>query len=273
MPEHGASAVAFVSHGAPSLALDMAEPTHGFLKGFGRALGKPRAVLCISAHWDTLAPALTAGEAPATIHDFHGFPEPLYRLRYPAPGAPWLALRVRELLAAIGIDAHLDLRRGLDHGAWVPLMLMYPDADVPVVQLSVQTRRSAEAHLALGAALAPLAAEGVLVLGSGGATHALGEAFAAMRDAVGAPTPAWAQGFDAWLRDALGSGDRAALARWQDAPDAARNHPTPEHFLPLLVAAGAGQGAAASVHSGFAWSVLSMAAYRWPSHGATDAAR
>ncbi len=265
--------VAFVSHGAPSLALDAGDPTYAFLTGFGRALGKPRAVLCISAHWDTMQPALTAVDAPATIHDFFGFPEPLYALRYPAPGAPWLALRARELLAAIGLDAQLDLRRGLDHGAWVPLMLMYPAADVPVVQLSVQTRLSAAHHLALGRALAPLAAEGVLVLGSGGATHALGEAFAAMRDAADAPTPAWTQLFDVWLRDVLARDDRAALEAWQDAPFAARNHPTPEHFLPLLVAAGAGQGAAASVHSGFAWSLLSMAAYRWPSDGAVHATR
>ena len=265
--------VAFVSHGAPSLALDRGNPTHAFLAGFGVALGKPRAVLCISAHWDTAQPALTAGDALATIHDFFGFPEPLYALRYPAPGAPWLALRVRELLAAIGVDAHLDLRRGLDHGAWVPLMLMYPEADVPVVQLSVQTRRSAAEHLALGAALAPLATEGVLVLGSGGATHALGEAFAAHRSDSGTATPAWASRFDGWLRDALVRGDRAALERWQAAPDAARNHPTHEHFLPLLVAAGAGSGSAAPVHSDFDWSVLSMAAYRWPSRGMADAAR
>lgn len=263
--------VAFVSHGAPSLALDHADPTHAFLRGFGPALGKPRAVLCISAHWDTTGPALTAGDAPATIHDFSGFPEPLYALRYPAPGAPWLALRVRELLAVIGQDAHLDLRRGLDHGAWVPLMLMYPDASVPVVQLSVQTRLSAAHHLALGRALAPLAAEGVLVLGSGGATHALGEAFASQRAAMQAgstaSTPAWAARFDGWLRDALTRGDHAALERWHDAPDAARNHPTAEHFLPLLVAAGAGSGAATLANSGFAWSVLSMAAYRWPAAG------
>src|SRR5688572_13229072 len=96
--------VAFVSHGAPSLALDTRDPTHAFLTGFGRALGRPRAVLCVSAHWDTVQPSLTAGDAPATIHDFFGFPEPLYALRYPAPGAPWLALRVRELLSGIGID-------------------------------------------------------------------------------------------------------------------------------------------------------------------------
>ena len=266
------AAVAFVSHGAPSLALDRDDPTHAFLTGFGAALGQPRAVLCISAHWDTVQPALTAGDAPATIHDFFGFPEPLYQLRYPAPGAPWLALHVRELLAGIGEDAHLDLRRGLDHGAWVPLMLMYPAADVPVVQLSVQTRRSAAQHLALGRALAPLAAEGVLVLGSGGATHALGEAFATMRAGAAAPTPAWARRFDDWLRDALQRDDRTALAAWETAPDAMRNHPTPEHFLPLLVAAGAGLGAATPVHSGFAWSVLSMAAYSWAATGGAHAA-
>lgn len=256
--------VAFVSHGAPSLALDPADPTHGFLRGFGLALGKPRAVLCVSAHWDTAQPALTASDQPATIHDFYGFPEPLYAIRYAAPGAPWLALRARELLAAAGIDAHLDLRRGLDHGAWVPLMLMYPEADVPVVQLSVQSGRSAADHLALGAALAPLAAEGVLVLGSGGATHALGEAFARRERPIA--TPEWARAFDGWLADALARGDLAALERWTDAPQARRNHPTPEHFLPLLVAAGAARGTALRVHEGYGWSVISMAAYRWDGH-------
>lgn len=260
--------IAFVSHGAPSLALDTAEPTHRFLRGFGAALGatsgRPRGIVCISAHWDTATPAITAGEAPATIHDFHGFPAPLYDLRYPAPGSPALALRVRELLAAAGHDAHLDLRRGLDHGAWVPLMLMYPDADVPVVQLSVQSGQDGAHHLALGRALAPLAAEGVLVLGSGGATHPLAEALRVDWSHSPDLTEPWTAAFDLWLAERVEHGDEAALAGWHHAPHAQRVHPTPEHFLPLLVAAGAAQGArGARVHGGWAYHLLSMAAFQW----------
>ena len=260
--------VAFVSHGAPTLALDADDPTHRFLRGFGDALaaaGRPRGIVCVSAHWDTPTPAITAGEAPATIHDFFGFPAPLYALRYPAPGSPALAQRVRALLADAGHDAHLDLRRGLDHGAWVPLMLMYPQADVPVVQLSVQSQRDGAHHLSVGRALAPLAAEGVLVLGSGGATHPLREAFAAHAHGRTGPTETWTAAFDLWLAEAVERGDHAALAAWERAPHAARNHPTPEHFLPLLVAAGAGAGArGARVHGGWAYHLISMAAFRWP---------
>ena len=274
--------VAFVSHGAPSLALDAADPTHAFLRGFGDALaasahpqgcaasahpegcGKPRAILCISAHWDTVAPALTAGDEPATIHDFYGFPEPLYALRYPAPGSPALALRVRELLAAAGHDAHLDLRRGLDHGAWLPLMLMYPEAEVPVVQLSVQSQASGAHHLAIGRALAPLRAEGILVFGSGGATHPLGEALRATVEPDEGSPAEWTAGFDRWLTERIEQGDRAALADWHQAPHAERNHPTPEHFVPLLVAAGAaGEARGSRVHAGWAYRHLSMAAFRW----------
>ena len=257
--------VAFVSHGAPSLALDTSDPTHAFLRGFGATLaaaaGKPRGIVCISAHWDTATPAVTAGEAPATIHDFQGFPEPLYAVRYPAPGAPALALRVREMLASAGHDTHLDLRRGLDHGAWVPLMLMFPAADVPVVQLSVQSRRDGAYHLALGHALAPLRAEGVLILASGGATHPLSEAF---RADPHLPPTEWALAFDEWLRDCVVRGDRDTLAAWQHAPHALRNHPTPEHFVPLLVAAGAaGAARGIRVHQGWVYQLLSMAAFRW----------
>jgi len=260
--------VAFVSHGAPTLALDAEDPTHRFLRGFGATLGaragRPRGIVCISAHWDTETPAITAAESPATIHDFHGFPQALYAQRYPAPGSPPLALRVRELLAEADHDAHLDLRRGLDHGAWVPLMLMHPAADVPVVQLSVQSGSDGAHHLALGRALAPLSAEGVLVLGSGGATHPLAEALRVDWSASAGPTEPWTAAFDAWLLERVEAGDEAALADWTAAPQARRNHPTPEHFLPLLVAAGAAAGARGRrVHDGWAYHLLSMAAFRW----------
>ena len=158
----------FVSHGAPSLPLEET-PARGFLEGLGGELGRPEAVLCVSAHWETAAPALSLAASPETIHDFFGFPEALYRLRYPAPGAPDLARRAAALLGAAGQEASLVEDRGLDHGAWIPLMLMYADAGVPVTQLSVLTGDGPTAHLALGRALAPLRAEGVLILGSGGA--------------------------------------------------------------------------------------------------------
>ena len=259
-----AAPVAFVSHGAPSLVLEHSDPTHAFLSGFGRTLGAPRAILCVSAHWDTPTPALTMAVDPATIHDFHGFPPALYALRYPAPGAPWLALRARELLAAAGIDAHLDTRRGLDHGAWAPLYLMFPEAAVPVVQLSVQSGATGAHHLGVGRALAPLAAEGVLVLGSGGATHPLGEA---LRADPAQPLPGWVREFDGWLERAVTAGDFASLADWPHAPQAPRNHPTPEHFLPLLVAAGAAGDAGRVAHRGASWGLLSMAAFRWGAAG------
>jgi 4,5-DOPA dioxygenase extradiol len=186
-------------------------------------------------------------------------------LRYPAPGSPALAQRVRALLAAAGHDAHLDLRRGLDHGAWVPLMLMFPQADLPVVQLSVQSQRDGAHHLSVGRALAPLAGEGVLVLGSGGATHPLAEALRGDWSRSPPPTEPWSAAFDLWLAERIEQGDAAALADWPRAPHAARNHPTPEHFLPLVVAAGAAGGArGARVHAGWAYHLLSMAAFRWP---------
>src|SRR4051812_40049558 len=142
----------FVSHGAPTLALDTC-PAREFLKDLGSKLGKPRAILAISAHWETAAPAVNRVAVNPTIHDFYGFPEELYRMRYPAPGSVELAERTQKLLAAAGLVTEIDEERGLDHGAWVPLMLMYPNADVPVAQLSIQTERGPEHHLKLGRAL------------------------------------------------------------------------------------------------------------------------
>jgi 4,5-DOPA dioxygenase extradiol len=249
----------FVSHGAPTLALDAGE-TGAAWQQLARELPRPKAVLCISAHWTTAAPAVSGPARNDTIHDFQGFPAPLYQISYPAPGDPALAERVARLLSGGGMSAGIDRSRGLDHGAWVPLRLMYPNADVPTVQLSVQPGRDAAWHHRMGELLEPLRGEGVLILGSGGAVHNL-------RSVAweGGPAPAWAQAFDDWLAAALADGRTADLLDWRHAPHARQAQPTDEHFLPLFVALGAaGKGAHGTrLHHGFTLGSLSMAAFKF----------
>ena len=258
----------FVSHGAPTLVTDPV-PTKSFLRGLGSALPRPRAILCVSAHWDTTAPRLGAAPHPQTMYDFYGFPDELYAMTYPAPGDPALAERAAQLLTAAQIPATLDGQRGLDHGAWVPLSLMHPQADIPVVQLSIQSHLSPRHHLELGRALAPLRAEGVCILASGNATHNLREVFS--HDIFEPPAP-YAKAFADWLTARVESGapaDTAALLDYlAQGPNGSKNHPTPDHYLPLLVALGAGlgpDGAATGriLHDGYTYGVLSMAAYAW----------
>jgi 4,5-DOPA dioxygenase extradiol len=249
----------FLSHGAPTLVFEDI-PARSFMSGLGADLGPVKAILCVSAHWDTDAPRVSGAPAPETIHDFYGFPDELYRLRYDAPGAPELAKRVASLLSAAGPGCAIDASRGLDHGAWNPLMLIYPAAGIPVTQLSIQARRDPAHHLALGRALRPLRAEGVLVLASGGAVHNLRQ-FAVDRER---PAP-WATSFDDWLADRISAGDEAALTGYRATrPDGKLAHPTDEHFLPLFVAMGAGGGKPGrALHRGFAHGSLSMASYAW----------
>jgi len=249
----------FVSHGAPTLVFEDI-PARSFLAGLGATVGRPQAVLCVSAHWDTAAPTVSAARRPETIHDFYGFPEELYRLRYPAPGAPDVARRAAGLLREAGLDCAIDETRGLDHGAWNPLLLIFPEADLPVAQLSVQARQGPAAHLALGRALAPLRAEGVLVMGSGGAVHNLRQFHADRKT----PAP-WAIAFDDWLAERIAAGDDEALVNYRAVrADGHLAHPTDEHFLPLFVALGAGDGAPGrALHRSFAHGSLSMAAYAW----------
>ncbi len=182
----------FVSHGAPTLAVEENDTTE-FLRRLGGELTRPRAVLCVSAHWNTRTPAVSAAEEPETIHDFGGFPRELYRISYPAPGAPALAARVADILGASGLACDVSRERGLDHGAWVPLRLMYPSADVPVAQLSIQPQQDPAYHFRLGRLLAPLRAEGVLVLATGSVTHNLG------RLGAGGEPPDWARQFEEWI--------------------------------------------------------------------------
>ncbi|MBS0340237.1 MAG: dioxygenase [Proteobacteria bacterium] len=224
----------FISHGAPTFAI---EPglAGAQLNALGRALEKPRAVVIVSPHWMTRGIQVGAAARPGTIHDFGGFPAALYQLGYPAPGAPELAQRIVDLFAQAQVAASLNEHQGLDHGAWVPLMHLYPDADVPVVQVSMPAGLDPIGSFELGRVLAPLADEGVLIVGSGSLTHNLYE----FRGGTVDEAP-YAREFTGWIRAAVLAGDREALLHaLERAPHASRAHPTAEHFLPLLVALGA----------------------------------
>jgi 4,5-DOPA dioxygenase extradiol len=248
----------FVSHGAPTLMLeDIA--ARDFMIGLGDQLPRPKAILCVSAHWETEEPTVSAAPQPTTIRDFYGFPDALYQLRYAAPGAPDLAHRVVELIASAGSRCSVDHDRGLDHGAWNPLMLIYPRADIPVTQLSIQSSLDPVHHVAIGRALRPLREEGVLLLASGGAVHNLRQFH------VDRERPAsWAVSFDAWLSDRISSGDEQALIAYRETrPEARLAHPREEHFMPLFVALGAGGGKGRALHRSFAHGSLSMAAFAW----------
>jgi 4,5-DOPA dioxygenase extradiol len=209
-------------------------------EALGRRLPRPKAILISSAHWETNLPMLTGSAKPETIHDFSGFPEPLYRIRYPAPGAPGVAQRAQSLLKEAGFTAAIDGCRGLDHGAWAPLLYAYPEADVPVVQLSVQPDLGPGHHLAMGRALRKLSDEGVLVIGSGHMTHNLRD-WVRSGDRSGNTAPApYAVEFQAWVNDKIVRRDFETLADYRSrSPHGVRAHPTDEHFLPLFVALGA----------------------------------
>jgi 4,5-DOPA dioxygenase extradiol len=254
----------FVSHGAPTLPLEKGVPAREFLAGLGPRYPAATAVLCISAHWNTPRAAVNAVGQPATIHDFYGFPSELYRISYPARGSPDLAGRVADLLDAAGITCDTDRNRGLDHGAWVPLMLMFPEANLPVVQLSIQGHLDPARHLALGEAIASLRNENVLVIGSGGAVHPLGDPSVSLGEGV--PTGKWAIAFNDWLTGILTAGDRRSLTTYRSiAPSAEHAHPYPDHFMPLISALGAaGEKARGKViHQSWYWGNLGMGAYEF----------
>lgn len=252
----------FISHGAPTLAIDGSAASR-FLAGFGRTLGKPRGILMLSAHFESGVATVTSGTSPPTIYDFGGFPPVLYQMKYPAPGDPALAGRIAAMLEEAGMEVRQDPNRGFDHGAWVPLILMYPDADVPLVQLSISPARGTAWHLALGQLLAPLRDEGYLIIGSGSATHNLAYYFSHAPDAG---TPEWAGEFNEWLCAAVTARDTEALIDYRArAPHAIRNHPTEEHYLPLLCAIGTAHAGETirRVHESFAAAGLSMDTYQF----------
>ncbi|WP_026986461.1 DODA-type extradiol aromatic ring-opening family dioxygenase [Fodinicurvata fenggangensis] len=252
----------FVSHGAPTLPLETDNPARAFLRDLGSNLrhdARPDAILVVSAHWESSVPSVTLAQKPETIHDFYGFAEELYELKYPASGAPELAERTRKLLASNGIQARTDAGRGLDHGAWVPLMEMFPGAEIPVTQLSVAPEQGAEFHYAMGEALQPLKEEGILVLASGGAVHNLMQY---RRDPVNVAE--WARSFDDFLAERVSAGDVDGLLNYSARSDHDQAHPTDEHFLPFFVALGAARDKQGDVlHRSFSHGSLSMASYAW----------
>ncbi|MBI3900166.1 MAG: dioxygenase [Gammaproteobacteria bacterium] len=252
----------FVSHGAPTFA---AEPGRAgpLLQTLGRELGDVKAVLIVSPHWMTRDVTVMTTPMPSTIHDFGGFPAPLYQLRYDAPGHPALAQKVGELLAAGGHSVSYDNKRGRDHGAWVPLMYLFPEENVPVFQISLPISLDGPGAYQLGQTLRPLVRDGVLVIGSGSLTHNLYELRAGAADS--AP---YAIEFAHWIRQQVVANDVDALTHALDrAPHAQRTHPTSEHYLPLLIALGAAESTtpATVIDGGFTYGVLSMESYAWGS--------
>jgi 4,5-DOPA dioxygenase extradiol len=258
----------FLSHGSPMTAIEPRE-AGAFMQALGpaidRAFGRPQAVLAVSAHTLARRHVLLAGARHAAVYDFGGFPDALYQLRYDAPGAPALAPRVAALMAETGLDVQALDQGGLDHGIWTPLRYLYPEADVPVLPLSFNPQDRPDALWALGRALAPLADEGVLILGSGSLTHNLSLVFGSGgMPPVDAPERAESASFRSWVADRTAARDWPALADYrQQAPHAALMHPTDEHWLPFYVAAGAGGDSALPqrLHASQTYGVLAMDAY------------
>lgn len=250
----------FISHGSPMHALEGGAAAQAW-EQLGQTLPRPKGILVMSAHWETNLPMLTGAKQLETIHDFSGFPEALYRIRYPAHGSGELAQRARTLLADAGFTAAIDGCRGLDHGAWSPLLHLYPDADIPVVQLSVQSQLGPRHHYELGRALARLSTEGILLLGSGHMTHNLRDWMLNQHQTE--PVP-YAREFQTWVHDRIDTGEHEALLDYRSrAPHAVRAHPTEEHFLPLFFALGAGSHNAKTewIYSGIEAGVLAMDAF------------
>jgi 4,5-DOPA dioxygenase extradiol len=247
----------FISHGSPMILIDDC-PARRFFAEYGAAMDRPDAVLMISAHWETAGVAVGSADPLDTIHDFYGFPEPFYRFHYEAPGAPDVAARAAECLQAAGHAVGQDTRRGLDHGAWVPLAYMFPNADIPVAQASIQPHLGPAHHLALGQALAPLRDENVLILCSGNVTHGR------RAGAVDMPALDWVAEFSDWVDRAVTAKNADDLVQYRArAPYAAENHQTEDHYVPLLIALGAG-GAEAQVetlHESYTYGTISMNSY------------
>lgn len=255
----------YISHGSPNLLLHNTVARE-FLADYGAKLGKPDAIVIASAHFETDRPTVVSDPAPGMIYDMYGFPPELYEVQYRAPGAPELAGRVAGLLNDAGFATDVNPSRGYDHGVWVPLSLLYPQADIPVLQVAVQPAAGTRHHFAMGEALASLRDENILVIGSGSLTHNLGEIRqeGGGRRPLDDAEPDWVRAFADWVGERIAAGNVDDLIEYRTrAPHAARNHPTDEHFLPLFVALGAAQGdhAGTCIHSSHEYGVLRMDAF------------
>jgi 4,5-DOPA dioxygenase extradiol len=249
----------YISHGSPMLALEPGASGPALAR-LAAQMPKPRAIVIVSAHWESNELLVGGNPHPDTWHDFGGFPKALFEVQYPAPGDPQLAAEVVELLKAAELPARIDAKRPFDHGVWVPLSLMYPQADIPVVQVSLPTRGGPALQTRVGHALASLREHGVLLIGSGSITHNLREL-----DWHAGPESVepWAKSFRDWMIEKLATNDEAALHDYRlQAPNAVRNHPSDEHLLPLYFARGAG-GAFSIAHQGFTMGALGMDIYRF----------
>jgi len=249
----------YISHGSPMLALEPGASGPALAR-LAAELPKPKAIVIVSAHWESNELLVSGNPQPETWHDFGGFPQALFDVQYPAPGNPQLAAEVVELLKAADLPARIDAKRPFDHGVWVPLTLMYPQADIPVVQVSLPTRGGPALQTRVGHALASLREHGVLLIGSGSITHNLREL-----DWHTGPESVepWAKSFRDWMIEKLAANDGAALHDYrQQAPNAVRNHPSDEHLLPLYFARGAG-GEFSIAHQGFTMGALGMDIYRF----------
>ncbi|MGE8144969.1 DODA-type extradiol aromatic ring-opening family dioxygenase [Pseudomonas frederiksbergensis] len=249
----------YISHGSPMLALEPGASGPALAR-LAAEMPKPKAIVIVSAHWESNELLVSGNPQPDTWHDFGGFPKALFDVQYPAPGDPQLAAEVVELLKADGLPVRIDAKRPFDHGVWVPLSLMYPQADIPVVQVSRPTRGGPALQTRVGHALASLREHGVLLIGSGSITHNLREL-----DWHAGPESVepWAKAFRDWMIEKLAANDEAALHDYrQQAPNAVRNHPSDEHLLPLYFARGAG-GEFGIAHQGFTMGALGMDIYRF----------
>ena len=258
----------FISHGGgPWPYMDsMREAMRGLatsLADMPRQYAAPKAILVISAHWEESAFSVMSSPHPGMLYDYSGFPPDTYKVVYPAPGAPDLALRIQSLLAAAGLPARLDAQRGFDHGTFAPLVVMYPEANVPLLQVSLKTGLDPAVHIALGRALAPLRDEGVLIVGSGLSYHNLRQ--------FGPPGKAASMAFDQWLQDTVVAASpaerEARLLDWATAPAARLAHPREEHLIPLMVALGAAEGDAATCvyHEDNVFGGITVSSFRFDS--------